>query len=189
MRAYHDRVFERFWRRQLDIENLEALEAVRREGGGNAAGFADYLAGEGRREHDAVQEAAHEKGVFGVPSFIINGGLSWGSGMATASRHIASPNSRIRRFGHACGRMRSTLGSAELDGNGKVKTEERNDHRWRRVRYSYMDARRQARKRGLTIPSRVKTHRIRSRHEQGDSGLIQASEEVWGQVAIGFANR
>ena len=43
------------------------------------------------------------------------------------------------------------LGSAELDEDGKLKSEERNDHQWRRVRYSYMDARRQARKRGLTI--------------------------------------
>jgi len=43
------------------------------------------------------------------------------------------------------------LGSAELDEDGKLKSEERNDHQWRRVRYSYIDARRQARKRGLTI--------------------------------------
>ena len=43
------------------------------------------------------------------------------------------------------------LGSAELDEQGEVKREARNDHQWRRVRYAYMDARRQARKRGLTI--------------------------------------
>jgi 2-hydroxychromene-2-carboxylate isomerase len=79
MRAYHDRVFERFWRRELDIEDPEVLQAVFCEAGGNSAGFADYLVGEGRREHDAVQEAAHEKGVFGVPSFIVDGELFWGS--------------------------------------------------------------------------------------------------------------
>jgi hypothetical protein len=32
---YHDRVFERFWRRELDIENPEVLEAVLREAGAN----------------------------------------------------------------------------------------------------------------------------------------------------------
>jgi 2-hydroxychromene-2-carboxylate isomerase len=79
MRAYHDRVFERFWRRELDIENPEVLAAVLREAGANSAGFRDYLAGEGRREPDAVQEAAHAMGVFGVPSFIVNGELFWGS--------------------------------------------------------------------------------------------------------------
>jgi 2-hydroxychromene-2-carboxylate isomerase len=79
VRAYHDRVFERFWRQELDIENPEVLEAVLREAGANSAGFRDYLAGEGRREHDALQETAHEKGVFGVPSFIVDGELFWGS--------------------------------------------------------------------------------------------------------------
>ena len=79
MRGYHDRVFERFWRRELDIENPAALEAILREAAANSTGFRDYLAGEGRREHDAVQEAAHGKGVFGVPSFIVKGELFWGS--------------------------------------------------------------------------------------------------------------
>src|SRR5215467_12006756 len=38
-----------------------------------------------------------------------------------------------------------------VDENGRVIEEERNAHQWRRVRYSYMDCRRQARKRGLII--------------------------------------
>jgi 2-hydroxychromene-2-carboxylate isomerase len=45
----------------------------------------------------------------------------------------------------------SFLGSARLDSSGNVLEEARNAHQWRRVRYSYMDCRRQARKRGLTI--------------------------------------
>ena len=45
----------------------------------------------------------------------------------------------------------SYLGSATLDAAGNVLEESRNAHQWRRVRYSYMDCRRQARKRGLTI--------------------------------------
>jgi 2-hydroxychromene-2-carboxylate isomerase len=45
----------------------------------------------------------------------------------------------------------SFLGSARLDATGEVLEQERNAHQWRRVRYSYMDCRRQARKRGLTI--------------------------------------
>src|SRR4051794_32936727 len=43
------------------------------------------------------------------------------------------------------------LGSARVDVQGKVVEENRNAHQWRRVRYSYMDCRRQALKRGLTI--------------------------------------
>jgi 2-hydroxychromene-2-carboxylate isomerase len=45
----------------------------------------------------------------------------------------------------------SYLGSARVDALGNVVEEARNAHQWRRVRYSYMDCRRQARKRGLTI--------------------------------------
>jgi 2-hydroxychromene-2-carboxylate isomerase len=45
----------------------------------------------------------------------------------------------------------SYLGSATVDAAGAVLEQDRNAHQWRRVRYSYMDCRRQARKRGLTI--------------------------------------
>src|ERR1700751_2465817 len=45
----------------------------------------------------------------------------------------------------------SFLGSSRLDDKGRVIEEQRNAHQWRRVRYSYMDCRRQARKRGLVI--------------------------------------
>jgi 2-hydroxychromene-2-carboxylate isomerase len=45
----------------------------------------------------------------------------------------------------------SFLGSARVDASGAVLEQDRNAHQWRRVRYSYMDCRRQARKRGLTI--------------------------------------
>jgi len=45
----------------------------------------------------------------------------------------------------------SYLGSARISDTGQVLEENRNGHQWRRVRYSYMDCRRQARKRGLTI--------------------------------------
>src|SRR5215813_4547186 len=43
------------------------------------------------------------------------------------------------------------LGSARLDADGNVVEANRNPHQWRRVRYSYMDCRRQANKRGLVI--------------------------------------
>ena len=43
------------------------------------------------------------------------------------------------------------LGSAEVDADGRVLTQSRNEHQWRRVRYSYMDCRREANRRGLTI--------------------------------------
>jgi 2-hydroxychromene-2-carboxylate isomerase len=78
-RAYNDAVFERFWKRALDIESRAALGAVLAECGADPAGFARYLDGEGRRELIAVQQAAEAAGVFGVPSFLLDGTeLYWG---------------------------------------------------------------------------------------------------------------
>jgi 2-hydroxychromene-2-carboxylate isomerase len=77
-RAYHDRVFERFWRRELDIENPAVVATMLAELGANTNGFGDYLAGEGRQEHDIVRDAAEAAGVFGVPSFLVDGELFWG---------------------------------------------------------------------------------------------------------------
>src|SRR6266851_9310831 len=45
----------------------------------------------------------------------------------------------------------SFLGSARVDDSGQVLEEQRNPNQWRRVKYSYMDCRRQAQKRGLVI--------------------------------------
>ena len=54
------------------------------------------------------------------------------------------------------------LGRAEVDADGRVLVDERNAHQWRRVRYVYMDCRREARRRGLVIrgPRKVYDSRI-----------------------------
>ena len=54
-RAYHDRVFERFWRRELDIEDPEAIASILSEVHADRTGFRSYLAGAGRIEHDTVR--------------------------------------------------------------------------------------------------------------------------------------
>lgn len=43
------------------------------------------------------------------------------------------------------------LGSAEVDNNGNIIKSERNAHQWRRVKYSYMDCRRYANLRNMTV--------------------------------------
>src|SRR5690606_29944312 len=76
---YHDRVFERFWRRELDIESISVLAALLAECGAEATDFAAYAEGEGRRLHAEVQDEAEAAGVFGVPSFLLeDGDLYWG---------------------------------------------------------------------------------------------------------------
>ena len=74
-RRYHETVFERFWRRELDIESVPAIAAVLDEAG--ATGFAAW-ADQGRAEVAKIVTDAEAQGVFGVPSFIVNGELFWG---------------------------------------------------------------------------------------------------------------
>ena len=79
LRQYHDITFARFWKRELDIEDPAVIAAVLGEAGADTAGLADYLAGEGPREVDRVSRAAEDKGIFGVPTFVVDGEQFWGS--------------------------------------------------------------------------------------------------------------
>jgi 2-hydroxychromene-2-carboxylate isomerase len=77
-RRYNDLVFERFWQRALDIEDTAVIGGVLAEAGGDGGGFAGY-ATEGRAEVASISSAAEAAGVFGVPSFVVDGELFWGS--------------------------------------------------------------------------------------------------------------
>lgn len=79
LRAYHDRVFEQFWKRELDIERVEVLEAVLAQAGADTTEFSAFVEGEGRLRLEAIQREAEAAGVFGVPSYLLdNGDLYWG---------------------------------------------------------------------------------------------------------------
>ena len=72
----------------------------------------------------------------------------------------------------------SFLGSARSTTTAGSSRKQRNAHQWRRVRYSYMDCRRQARKRGLVIrgPQKIWDSTVASRgmlfaKRQGDAVL------------------
>ncbi len=75
-RRYHDTVFERFWRRDLDIEDPSEIAAVLAEAGAEF-GFPDWVP-EGRARVTEIVREAEAAGVFGVPSFVLDGELYWG---------------------------------------------------------------------------------------------------------------
>jgi len=79
IRPYHDRVYERFWKRELDIEDPRAIAAELESAGVATAGFADFFSGEGRALHDRLRAEAEANGVFGVPSYRVDDELFWGT--------------------------------------------------------------------------------------------------------------
>ena len=56
--------------------------------------FADSLAGAGRIEFDTIREFAETAGVFGVPSFIVEGELFWGREHLADIREKLAPLAR-----------------------------------------------------------------------------------------------
>lgn len=76
--AYVDITFERFWRRELDIEDVAVVSGVLAEAGADAEGFAAYAAGPGRAAHDRVRAEAEARGVFGVPTLVFDDEVYWG---------------------------------------------------------------------------------------------------------------
>lgn len=77
-RNYHDRVFEKFWRRELNIEDPEVIATMLTSAGATSSGLGSYLCGRGRAEHDEICRQAEVAGVFGVPTFVIDRELFWG---------------------------------------------------------------------------------------------------------------
>lgn len=75
---YLDIVYERFWKREFDAEDAAVVAAAVAEAGGDPAGFREFLDGPGRAEHDAMQDAIFDAGIFGVPSYVVGGEMFFG---------------------------------------------------------------------------------------------------------------
>ena len=77
-RAYHDLVFEQFFKRELDLDDPQQMSMAVEAAGGSAAAYKEYAEGKGRDEVSAIIAEAEEMGVFGVPMLVFNDELFWG---------------------------------------------------------------------------------------------------------------
>ena len=76
---YHDIVFERFFKRELNIEDPGAIANVLHEAGATVNTFQDILESEGRTRLDSVLKDAEDRlGIFGVPTYVIGNEIFWG---------------------------------------------------------------------------------------------------------------
>jgi 2-hydroxychromene-2-carboxylate isomerase len=77
-------IYAPFWKRELDVEDPAVIERVLREAGADVAGFPAYAAvdgagaGDGAASNAGLQEAAFDAGVFGVPTYVVNGQVYFG---------------------------------------------------------------------------------------------------------------
>jgi 2-hydroxychromene-2-carboxylate isomerase len=80
-RPYADRVFERFWKRELEVESPDELAAILSEVGADTARFRAYIADENAEAKPRLKVCFAEADrdlVFGVPTFVVDGELFWG---------------------------------------------------------------------------------------------------------------
>jgi 2-hydroxychromene-2-carboxylate isomerase len=93
LRRYSGLVYERFWKRELDIEDIAVVESVLAEAGALTAGFQRYAEDDGRSLHDAIQQAAFEAEIFGVPTYVVGGEILFGREHLPRIRWIMSGRS------------------------------------------------------------------------------------------------
>lgn len=80
-RPYADRVFERFWRRELEVENPDALAAILNEVGADTSQFRRYIGDENAEAKPRLKAyfaQADRDQVFGVPTLVVEGERFWG---------------------------------------------------------------------------------------------------------------
>jgi 2-hydroxychromene-2-carboxylate isomerase len=75
---YLDEAYQRFWRRELDAEDLGAFESVLRGVGGETSGLREWSEGRGGEWVDEINRAAFDAGVFGVPTFLVGDEMWFG---------------------------------------------------------------------------------------------------------------
>ena len=75
---YSREVYRRFFLRELEADEADAVAALLGELGMSADGYREYLEGEGAIAYDRAQEEAAADHVFGVPLFVFEGEPFWG---------------------------------------------------------------------------------------------------------------
>ena len=68
---YIDAVYVPFWKRELDVEQLDVVEAILEDIGADVTGFREYATGPGQTFNTEFQQATFAAGVYGVPTYLV----------------------------------------------------------------------------------------------------------------------
>jgi 2-hydroxychromene-2-carboxylate isomerase len=73
--TYVKRVFESYWREELNLEDEHALHGLLAEIGAPITGFSAFVQGEGRAELERLQSELTRAGLFEVPTYLLDGDM------------------------------------------------------------------------------------------------------------------
>jgi 2-hydroxychromene-2-carboxylate isomerase len=75
---YISKSYQRFFDRDLELDDAEVIEALLADCGVDASGLATYAAGEGKDALATSRAEAESLGIFAAPTFVIGEELFWG---------------------------------------------------------------------------------------------------------------
>ena len=93
---YSRSVFDKFFRRELEVDQPDAIAAHIASMGLPEREYRDYLAGQGLHDYEQAHEEATADHIFGVPIFVFNGEPFWGHDRIPLLEH------RLYEAGLAC---------------------------------------------------------------------------------------
>ncbi|MDB5590613.1 DsbA family protein [Enterovirga sp.] len=76
---YSRKVYEQFFKRELAVDEVDAVAEFIASMGMSAEAYRTFLAGEGQAEYEAAQQKATEDQIFGVPICVLRGEQFWGN--------------------------------------------------------------------------------------------------------------
>jgi 2-hydroxychromene-2-carboxylate isomerase len=76
--AYLDAVYPAFWRRELDIEAIDVVMGCLEAAGVDSSSFGAFVAGAGRQMHDSILDHRFDAGIYGVPTYVVDGETFFG---------------------------------------------------------------------------------------------------------------
>ncbi len=76
--AYLEAVFPPFWRRELDIEDINVIKGCLQTAGVDSSDFQTFVTGTGKEMHDHILDHRFEAGMYGVPTYVLGNSVFFG---------------------------------------------------------------------------------------------------------------
>ncbi|MDA8947361.1 DsbA family protein [Luminiphilus sp.] len=75
---YLEAVFPPFWRRELDIEDINVIKDCLQTAGVDSSDFQTFVSRAGKQMHDHILDHRFEAGIYGVPTYVLGNDVFFG---------------------------------------------------------------------------------------------------------------